>query len=315
MNRLPLSVCAVVCFSFSVETLRGDPLDDLVVAYTNVSTVDGQLEVPNPLKGRRHYVTFAIAPDGRFMMKHFIEFQSRLGAAWMTKPKHIEHFDGEKIRMTESGGSSEYTEIGASEILRQTSGLMQWAFCPGVVVRPLATALRERTDLKITPDQGMTTASSVKGRVAVSWDSRFRVTKLMFGTDPLESVTYEYGGFTPVIDGVPELPTTRTDIIRSQAGRKVPFDQRHTGNITLTKSKDPELSVRFDAAALGLMKYDPVTGDVTFPDGRLLYNRKHFEASLDESSWWKTLRPWAFGALAVGVVVGAFYTIRRLRAG
>jgi hypothetical protein len=137
----------------------------------------------------------------------------------------------------------------------------------------------------------------------------------MFGTDPLESVTYEYGGFKSVIEGVPELPTTRTDIIRSQAGRKVPFDQRYTGNITLTKSKDSELSVRFDAAALGLLKYDTVTGDVTFPDGRLLYNRKHFEASLDESSWWKTLRPWAFGALAIGVVVGAFYTIRRLRAG
>jgi len=61
------------------------------------------------------------------------------------------------------------------------------------------------------------------------------------------------------------------------------------------------------------MKYDAESGDVTFPDGRILYNRNRLEAMMDEGSWSKTLRPWAMSVLGVGVFVGGVVTIRRMR--
>ena len=316
-GHLPVKNLTLVCVAswISCVSVADDRLDRLSSAYTAMHGVSFIFEVPNQPQGRRHYVDFTLSPDGNYAEKHYIQHQSPFGEGWQKHAKHIAYFDGDLLRQTESGGSREYTEIPFAEIAKNAPGPRQWAYCPGPVVPQMVAWFRSASDLLIVEADGVTTASMNQGSFSLSWDSSYRVTRLVYGDLSKDYAKYEFTNFKPIIPGAPELPSNRIDDLYFATGRHTPYRMNVTATIEYKPKVDLQNALKFDAAAMDLLKYDPETGDVRFPDGRLLYNRKDFEASLDDSSWWKTLRPWAFGALGIGVVVGAFFTIRRLRAG
>ena|GEM_PF-4620760 len=191
--------------------------------------------------------------------------------------------------------------------------VIQWAYLAAPTVPLMVDWLTASSDTTITQDRGLSTARSKSVKFAMSWDSEFRVHQLEYGDPDSDYIRFEFAEFERVIAELPELPRSRTHTSRSISNRKSPTLRSYTGSIKTSIPKDPEYVLGFDAAADKLMKYDAESGDVTFPDGRILYNRNRLEAMMDEGSWSKTLRPWAMSVLGVGVFVGGVVTIRRMR--
>jgi hypothetical protein len=231
----------------------------------------------------------------------------------MSKPRHVEFFDGKLIRMTEPGGSSEYTESSAESLAPESCGMLQWAYCPSAVIPRFVEMFRATKDTSILEESGITTASMRSRHLSMSWDRAHRVTRLVYGKQPDDFTQHDFEGFVALIPGKPELPTTRKDTMISTSGRPQVLERSYVLKIETTVPKDPELLLTFDATALDLLKYDAVSGDVTFPDGRLLYNRVHFNATVNDRSWWNRLRPWAFTSLGITLFVSGVFAYRRLR--
>lgn len=289
-------------------------LADLVPAYASCPPVAVDISVPDAKPGEGHLVRLVLSPDGRFTERHWIENRSRNHDEWRKTPYQLTYADNTFYRTTEHGGSSEYTEADGAAALNTAPGPIQWAACPAVMAPRLVRWLESAPDLVLDePGPGLSRAASLAHKLALTWDDKRRIVSVLYGDPAGSFIRYDYADFAPLLDSLPPLPRSRAETIVI-AGKSGP-DAPPRAKVALAASlvAEPEKELTFNAGALKLNRYDPVSGDVFAPDGALLYNKKRFEAGLDQGSWLKTLRPWAFTGVGGAVALGALLAIRRAK--
>lgn len=293
-----------------------DAIGRLRQQYENMPALISRFHYTSPETKKQHMARYVIGADGRYSEMHWVEVLARPGTDWKKHPAHATAFDGTNLLATESG-STEYTVTPAGDMAKTPPGIMQWSAAPAPIIPILVEFLAASSDLIVEADPsggaGVLVANSVSVGLAMTWDEQGRILSVRRGTAQGNSVEHRYSKFVSLIPGRPEVAQHRVERITVMKDGKPTLVRETPLDFIVTISQDPSADLTFDPGHYGMLRYDKETGDVTFPDGRILYNRNRLEAMMDEGSWWKTLRPWAMSVLGVGVFVGGVVTIRRMR--
>ncbi|QOJ00252.1 MAG: hypothetical protein HRU70_07020 [Phycisphaeraceae bacterium] len=285
-------------------------LETLAAAYSVSPTIEVSVFPEGLRPGHGHIVRYVIAPDGRYLERHWIEHQHPDPAKWKQIPKHHAAFDSVTIWRTDPGMSTEGTRTDASALMKGPPGPIVWAACPAPAVPILARWLRESPDLRIEAGpSGDIFAGSARGRLIVVWDNEYCIRSITYGHPEQDFTRYDFEQYTASISGLPPLPSVRRERTVSVTGRATPYERLAVVRLEYKPAADPERALMLDAGRYHLLTHDAASGDVTTSDGRLLFNRRHQESAAAAASWWTRLRPWALVALALSVALAVVATV------